>query len=99
MAEQITSARTPYCQWIRVIIFTALTVLLIAGVREPIGFVDSLYFSLITVSTVGYGDIPSASDAVRAVTAVEVMIGILLFLFGFYGIMRYLRRSNGSDGE
>lgn len=69
---------------------------LIAGVREPIGFVDSLYFSLITVSTVGYGDITPASDAVRAVTAVEVMIGILLFLFGFYEIMRYSRRLNGS---
>jgi len=70
---------------------------LIAGVREPINFVDSLYFSLITVSTVGYGDITPASDAIRAVTAVEVMLGILLFLFGFYEIMRYSRRPNGSD--
>ncbi|NNE86058.1 MAG: two pore domain potassium channel family protein [Alphaproteobacteria bacterium] len=72
---------------------------LIAGVREPIGFVDSLYFSLITVSTVGYGDITPASDAIRAVTAVEVMIGILLFLFGFYEIMRFSRRPNGSGTQ
>ena len=72
---------------------------LIAGARQPIGFVDSLYFSLITVSTVGYGDITPASDAVRAVTAVEVMIGILLFLFGFYEIVRYARRPNGQGEE
>ena len=70
---------------------------LIAGVRQPIGFVDSLYFSLITVSTVGYGDITPASDAIRAVTAVEVMIGILLFLFGFYEIMRHSQRMDETD--
>ena len=68
----------------------------IAGERQPISFVDSLYFSLITVSTVGYGDITPASNAIRAVTAVEVMIGILLFLFGFFEIMRYARRPDGS---
>ncbi len=69
---------------------------LIAGERQAISFVDSLYFSLITVSTVGYGDITPVSDAIRAVTAVEVMIGILLFLFGFFEIMRHARRPNGS---
>ncbi len=69
---------------------------LIEGEPLPISFVDSLYFSLITVSTVGYGDITPASDAIRAITAVEVMIGVLLFLFGFYEIMRYARRPNGS---
>ncbi|MFT5181255.1 MAG: voltage-gated potassium channel [Alphaproteobacteria bacterium] len=70
---------------------------LIAGEPQPISFVDSLYFSLITVSTVGYGDITPVSDAIRAVTAVEVMLGILLFLFGFFEIMRYARRPNGQD--
>ncbi len=70
---------------------------LIAGEQQSISFVDSLYFSLITVSTVGYGDITPASNAIRAVTAVEVMIGILLFLFGFFEIMRYARRPNGQD--
>lgn len=72
---------------------------LIEDVRAPISFVDSLYFSLVTVSTVGYGDITPASDAIRAVTAVEVMVGILLFLFGFFEIMRYGRRTDVSGGE
>ncbi len=72
---------------------------LIGGERQTISFVESLYFSMITVSTVGYGDITPASDAIRAVTAVEVMIGILLFLFGFYELMRFARRNTGQDGE
>jgi len=67
---------------------------LIGGARQPIGFVDSLYFSLITMSTVGYGDITPAADSVRAIAAVEIMIGILLFLFGFYEIIRYARRTD-----
>ena len=49
------------------------------------------------MSTVGYGDITPASNAIRAVTAVEVMIGVLLFLFGFFEIMRYARRPDGRD--
>ncbi len=71
----------------------------IDGEEQKISFVDSLYFSMITVSTVGYGDITPASDAIRAVTAVEVMIGVLLFLFGFYEIMRYSRRTQEPGKE
>lgn len=79
--------------------FAQTPLFLIEGERAPISFVDSLYFSLITVSTVGYGDITPASDIVRAVTAVEVMIGVLLFLFGFYEIMRYARRRESSGAN
>ena len=78
--------------------FAATPLFLIEGEQQPISFVDSLYYSMITVSTVGYGDITPISDAIRAVAAVEVMIGILLFLFGFFEIMRYSRRTNG-QGE
>ena len=79
--------------------FSDTPMFLIEGEQQTISFVDSLYFSLITVSTVGYGDITPASDAIRVVTAVEVMIGILLFLFGFYEIMRYSRRLSGQGEE
>jgi len=78
---------------------SAAPLFVIDGERQPIGFVDSLYFSLVTVLTVGYGDITPAADSVRAVTAVEVMIGVLLFLFGFYEIMRHTRRPDGPDEE
>jgi voltage-gated potassium channel len=56
-----------------------------------ISFVDAIYFSLITVSTVGYGDVTPASDTIRVVASVQIIIGVLLLLFGFYEIMRYSR--------
>jgi voltage-gated potassium channel len=56
-----------------------------------ISFVDALYFSLITVSTVGYGDVTPASDSIRVIASVQIIIGVLLLLFGFYEIMRYSR--------
>ena len=71
---------------------------LVDGVRTTISFSDSLYFSLITMSTVGYGDITPAAEAVRVVAAIEVMLGILLFLFGFAEIMRYVREADGKSG-
>ena len=60
---------------------------------EPanISFVDAIYFSLITVSTVGYGDVTPASDIIRVVASFQIVIGVLLLLFGFYEIMRYSR--------
>lgn len=71
---------------------------LVDGVRTTISFSDSLYFSLITMSTVGYGDITPAADAVRVVAAIEIILGILLFLFGFAEIMRYVREADRKPG-
>ncbi len=73
-------------------------VFLVEGARTAISFSDSLYFSLITMSTVGYGDITPAGEAVRVVAAIEVMLGILLFLFGFAEIMRYVREADSKSG-
>lgn len=78
---------------------SAEPVFLVAGVRDTISFSDSLYFSLITMSTVGYGDITPAGEAVRVVAAIEVILGILLFLFGFAEIMRYVREADGKSGD
>ncbi|MGB0572986.1 MAG: potassium channel family protein [Alphaproteobacteria bacterium] len=99
--------------WLGAVGFSALIVLLVAvgvtdffglltviveGARSAISFSDGLYFSLITMSAVGYGDMMSAGEAVRVVTAIEVMLGILLFLFGFAEIMRYVREADGKSG-
>jgi voltage-gated potassium channel len=53
-----------------------------------ISFVDSLYYSVATITTLGFGDIVPASYLVRAITAVEVVSGVLMLLFGFSEIMR-----------
>jgi len=58
-----------------------------------ISFVDALYYSVATITTLGFGDIAPASMLARAITAIEVVSGVLLLLFGFSEIMR----SSGSD--
>ena len=53
-----------------------------------IGFIDALYYSVATITTLGFGDITPASQLVRALTAMEVVSGVLMLLFGFSEIMR-----------
>ncbi len=69
----------------------ALPNFIIGGVRRAISFPESLYFSIVTMATVGYGDIVPASDAARALAAIQVVIGILLLLVGFSEIFSYTR--------
>ncbi len=65
---------------------------------EP-SFSDSLYFSIVTMSTLGYGDIAPASQLIRALTAIEIVSGVLLLLFGFSEIMRYVQdREQATEG-
>jgi voltage-gated potassium channel len=66
----------------------------IDGAMRAITFPESLYFSLMTLSTVGYGDIAPASSAIRLVAAAEIVSGILLLLFGFNEIFNF---SHSSD--
>jgi len=63
----------------------------IAGTVQQLTFVESLYFSIVTLSTVGYGDIVPVSYAVRAVVALQIVAGIVLLLFGFQAVLRSAR--------
>jgi hypothetical protein len=67
---------------------------LFAGPDGPIrlSYSDSLYFSVATISTVGYGDIRPSDDGVRVLASLQVVAGQLLLLFGFAEIMRARRR-------
>jgi voltage-gated potassium channel len=58
---------------------------------RDITYAESLYFSMVTMATVGYGDITPATDIARLVAAIEVVLGVLLLLFGFSEIMSYTR--------
>jgi voltage-gated potassium channel len=69
----------------------------IEGAVRAISFPECLYFSLVTLSTVGYGDIVPASSAVRIVAAAEIVCGILLLLFGFNEIFNFARKQGNRD--
>ena len=64
---------------------------LFAGEPQEIDFIESLYFSIITLSTVGYGDLVPASMAVRAIASLQIVIGVWLIIFGFSEVLRYAR--------
>ncbi len=57
---------------------------------RPLSFPEALHFSVVTLSTVGYGDIVPITVLARTMAAIEVVLGALLLLFGvsecLYGI-------------
>ena len=71
--------------------FTEAPQFLVNTVPETISFSQALYFSIITLSTVGYGDVVPRTDPVRVIVAVQIILGILLLLFGFTEIFTYAR--------
>lgn len=71
--------------------FSAAGHFMVDGAVREISFADSLYFSIVTLSTVGYGDITPASDAVRVISSFQIVCGVLLLLFGFNELFTYSR--------
>ena len=63
-----------------------------------LSYSDALYFSVTTLSTVGYGDIRPHDDGIRVLASIQVVSGQLLLLFGFAEIMRS-RRIRGPEAH
>jgi voltage-gated potassium channel len=57
------------------------------GDPRMLSFAEALYFSVVTLATVGYGDVVPEGMLVRALAAVQVVAGVLLLLFGFHEIV------------
>jgi hypothetical protein len=56
-------------------------------------WIQSFYFSVITLSTVGYGDLHPTSDASRLFTAFYILVGVAIALSSLAVIgTSYLRR-------
>src|SRR3954447_16279775 len=62
---------------------------MIDGRPRDITFPETLYFSLVTLSTVGYGDIQPHTGFARLITATEILLGVLLLLFGCSAIISH----------
>jgi voltage-gated potassium channel len=69
-----------------------------AGVRRAMAFPDALYFSVITLSTIGYGDVVPVAPAARLLASIQSLMGLLLLLFGFAEILD-VARTHGRSGR
>ena len=61
------------------------------GAPHALSFSESIYFSIGTISTVGYGDIIPYSSPARVLASLEVFCGIMLLLFGVSELLEYAR--------
>lgn len=74
-----------------------------AGAR--LDFADALYFSIVTLSTIGYGDITPTSGIARLIVGAEILFGVVLLLFAFAEIAAYEpaiepeKEEEGPDGR
>ena len=46
--------------------------------KEPLTLIQSMYFSVVTITTLGYGDITPQTEIARSLTAFESIFGIVL---------------------
>ena len=72
---------------------------LVAGEERGLHFLEAMYFSIITLSTVGYGDLVPASLLVRAVASLQIVIGVWLIIFGFSEVLRYAREKDQRERQ
>lgn len=72
---------------------------LVGGEPTQLSFIQSIYFSLVTLATVGYGDITPISHIACLLTGLQMISGVLLLLFGFAEIMSYSRRAQHDDSN
>ncbi len=63
----------------------------IGSVARAISFSEAIHFSIVTISTVGYGDIVPASSFARVLASMEVICGVMLLLFGVSELLEYTR--------
>jgi hypothetical protein len=70
----------------RLFVLLAVLLVLLAGgsvgfmLIEDLSFADSLYFTIVTVSTVGYGDINPLTTGGKALAVVLILVGVGTFL-------------------
>lgn len=72
------------------IIFALLMLIAIGTIvyhyLENWSYIDSFYFAVISVTTVGYGDLFPTSDESKLFTSVYILIGVSVFFYGLFTI-------------
>jgi hypothetical protein len=82
------------------LLFAAIIPHYVHGAATPVRISDMLYFSVITLTTVGFGDITPACGLARAITSVEALIGQLYLVSVVAAVVaRYRRPGHSSAGS
>lgn len=69
---------------------------LVNGVPTRLRWNDSLYFSTVTMTTIGFGDIVPSGKWARAITMVEAITGVILLVL-FIGRLALLTRASSAN--
>src|SRR3989344_693926 len=64
---------------------------------ERWNWLDSLYFSVITLATVGYGDLHPTQDISKVFTMIYVLVGVGFFLYLFSSITEHFFREEKEE--
>ncbi len=80
----------PVCMLLLTILFGTAGYIVI----EDLGFLEALYMSVITISTVGFGEIKPLSESGRIFTIVLILVNLSLFTYYITLVTRFF-----SDGE
>jgi len=70
---------------------------IVRGVQRDLSFVESMYFSLVTLTTLGYGDIVPITNGIRFIVGLETFFGTLLFFFGVHAIIGHRQDEAGKQ--
>jgi len=92
----------------RDLLFTTSIIIALGGTMyhylEGWSWIDSIYFSIITLTTIGYGDFSPQTDAGKLFTIFYILIGIGIILsfintvYNHYSVMR-LKESDGTKKD
>ena len=80
-------------------VYTTETQFNVGGALRGLSFSESIYFSINTISTVGYGDVIPYSNLARLLSSLEVFCGIMLLLFGVSELLEYAREHRQHRGS